>query len=220
MQEAKWLRRQADRSSVVKGVLWAPVSSPDLPGYLDEVASSDDPRILGVRRSFEFEPQDFPSRPEVVDGVRRLAGYGWSFDLVLFHPLLPAAVELVQPCPEVQFVLDHLGKPSIGDAALDRWREHVARMASQPNVACKMSGLVTEADLRGWSAEMLRPYVQHAIESFGWDRLIFGSDWPPCERAGGLGRWLEAVEELVKGASTDERETFFSRNASRIYRIR
>jgi L-fuconolactonase len=221
MEEARWLRGQADRSSVVKGlVLWAPVGAPDLDRYLDELASWDDPRIVGIRRSFEFEPEDFPARPEVIEGVRRIARFGWSFDLVLFHPSLPAAAELVRACPEVQFVLDHLGKPPIREGALDPWREHVARLARLPNVACKLSGLVTEADLDRWSVRLLRPYVDHAIECFGWDRLMFGSDWPPCERAGGLGRWLEALGELVEGASADERGAFFSRNAPRVYRIR
>lgn len=218
--ELTWLREQTDRSSRVKAIVaWAPLERSELPGYLARIASLNDPRIVGVRRSFEFEPPDFPRRPEVVAGVRRLAEFGLSFDLVLFHPSLPAAIDLVRQCPEVSFILDHLGKPPIRTRQLDPWRTHLVQLAAFPNVACKVSGMTTEADRDAWTIDDLAPYFYRTVECFGWDRLLFGSDWPVCNLAGGYQPWLTAVEALLAGVSSADREKFFASNAKRIYRL-
>jgi L-fuconolactonase len=220
LAEMAWLREQADRSDRLKAlVVWAPVDQPDLPSYLDRMVNLRDARIVGVRRSFEFEPPDFASRRATVAGVQRLADHGLSFDLVLFHPALPAAVELVRKCPDVQFVLDHLGKPPIRARRIEPWRSHIAELASLPNVVCKISGMTTEANRDGWTADDLVPYFDHAVESFGWNRLLFGSDWPVCNLAGGYEPWLHAVDVMLSGVSPDDRSKFFSGNAKRVYRL-
>jgi L-fuconolactonase len=218
--ELSWLREQADRSSVVKAIVaWAPVEGPELPNYLARIGALEDPRIVGVRRSFEFEPPDFPSRPEVVAGVRRLAASGLSFDLVLFHPSLPSAIDLVRQCPEVSFILDHLGKPPIRSGPLEPWATQLAQLAAFPNVVCKISGMSTEAEREGWTVDDLAPYFDCAVECFGWDRLLFGSDWPVCILAGGYERWRRAVDQLLTGVSLADRTKFFVSNATRIYRL-
>lgn len=220
MAELAWLRKQADRSRRVKGIVaWAPVERPELPRYLEGLANLHDPRIVGVRRSFEFDPPDFPSRPETVSGVRQLAAFGFSFDLVLFHPSLRAAVELVRRCPEVSFVLDHLGKPPIREHRLEPWSRNFADLAALPNVVCKISGMTTEGDRQAWTVDDLKPYVERAVECFGWDRLMFGSDWPVCEVAGGFEPWLEAVTSLLDGVPAADRERCFASNAIRVYRL-
>jgi L-fuconolactonase len=220
MVELTWLRQQADRSSRVKGIVaWAPVERPELPDYLARITGLNDPRIVGVRRSFEFEPPDFPSRPEVVTGVRRLARAGLSFDLVLFHPSLKAAIELVAQCPEVNFILDHLGKPPIRERQLEPWSTQVAQLAALPNVVCKISGMTTEAERETWTVDDLAPYFDHVVECFGWDRLLFGSDWPVCNLAGGYDTWRLAVDALLDGVSSADRAKFFVGNAVRIYRL-
>jgi L-fuconolactonase len=220
MAELAWLRQQADRSNRVKAIVaWAPVEPPGLPDYLARIASLNDPRIVGVRRSFEFEPDDFPSRPEVVAGVRRLADFGLSFDLVLFHRSLKAAIELVRQCAQVSFILDHLGKPPIRERQLQPWSTEIAELAALPNVVCKISGMTTEADRETWTVDDLAPYFHRAVECFGWDRLLFGSDWPVCNLAGGYDRWLSAADELLAGVSSADRGKFFADNAVRIYRL-
>jgi L-fuconolactonase len=220
MAELGWLRDQADRSSCVKAIVaWAPVERPELPGYLARIAGVNDPRIVGVRRSFEFEPPDFPSRPEVVAGVRRLAGFGLSFDLVFFHPSLPAAIDLVRQCPEVSFILDHLGKPAIRGRHLEPWSTQLGQLAAFPNVVCKISGMTTQAEREAWTVDDLAPYFHRAVECFGWDRLLFGSDWPVCNLAGGLEPWLQAAEALLAGVPPADRTKFFVSNAARIYRL-
>jgi L-fuconolactonase len=220
MAELAWLRQQADRSSRVKAIVaWAPVEQPGLRDYLAQIASLNDPRIVGVRRSFEFEPDDFPSRREVVAAVRQLADFGLSFDLVLFHRSLKAAIELVRQCPDVSFILDHLGKPPIRERRPEPWRTQIAELAALPNVVCKISGMTTEAEHASWTADDLAPYFYRAVECFGWDRLLFGSDWPVCNLAGGYDPWRRAVDQLLAGVTPADRAKFFAGNAGRIYRL-
>ncbi len=220
MAELAWLRQQADRSSRVRAIVaWAPIEQPELPDYLARIIGLNDARIVGVRRSFEFEAHDFPSRPEVVSGVRRLAEVGLSFDLVLFHPSLRAAIELVRQCPEVSFILDHLGKPPIRERQLQPWSTQIAELAALPNVVCKVSGMTTEAERDAWTVDDLAPYFHRAVECFGWDRLLFGSDWPVCNLAGGYEPWLRSANALLTGVSSADRTKFFVSNAVRIYRL-
>jgi L-fuconolactonase len=220
MAELGWLRQQADRSSRVKAIVaWAPIEQPELPDYLARITGLNDRRIVGVRRSFEFEAPDFPSRPEVVSGVHRLAEARLSFDLVLFQPSLKAAIELVAQCPEVSFILDHLGKPPIRERQLQPWSTRIAELAALPNVVCKISGMTTEAERETWAVDDLAPYFHIAVECFGWDRLLFGSDWPVCNLAGGYDSWRRAVDALLTGVSSADRTKFFVGNAVRIYRL-
>ncbi len=220
MAELAWLRQQADRSNRVKAIVaWAPLEQPELPDYLARIIALNDPRIVGVRRSFEFEPDDFPSRREVVAGVRRLADFGLSFDLVLFHRSLKAAIELVRQCPDVSFILDHLGKPPIRERQLQPWSTEIAALAALPNVVCKISGMTTEADHETWTVDDLAPYFHRAVECFGWDRLLFGSDWPVCNLARGYESWVEAVDQLLAGVPSADRAKFFVGNTVSIYRL-
>lgn len=220
MAEIAWLRAQANRSGRVKAIVaWAPVERPELPTYLERLANLKDRRIVGVRRSFEFEPPDFPARPETVAGVRQLAAFGWSFDLVLFHVSLKAVIELVRHCPDVTFILDHLGKPPIRERRMEPWATQLAELAAAPNIVCKVSGMTTEANRQAWTVDDLEPYFHRAVECFGWDRLLFGSDWPVCNLAGGFEPWLKAADVLLAGVSDVDRDKFFVTNAIRTYRL-
>jgi len=144
--EARWLLEQRAAELVQGIVVWVPLERPDLADYLDRLREIDDGRIVGVRRSFEFEEPDFASRDEVVAGVEEVARRGLVCDIVIFHPALPAVIDLVRACPEATFVLDHLGKPPIRDGVTGLWREHIVELASLPNIVCKISGLMTEAN--------------------------------------------------------------------------
>ena len=220
MAELAWLREQADQSDRVKAIVaWAPVEQPEIAAYLDRLMALDDRRIVGVRRSFEFEAPDFPSSTEVVGGVRLLGEVGLSFDLVLFPHSLRATTNLVRQCPNVSFILDHLGKPPIRYGALEPWSGDLAELAALPNVVCKLSGMSTEADRDLWTPDDLAPYWGRAVDCFGWERLLFGSDWPVCNLARGYETWLAAVEELLNGVSPTDRAKFFVGNATRVYRL-
>jgi L-fuconolactonase len=187
--------------------------------YLEALAAIG-PRIKGVRRLLQGEPDpQFCLRPAFVRGVRLLAEFGFSFDICIKHQQLAPVVELVRQCPEVSFVLDHIAKPDIAAGQLDPWREHLRALAQLPNVACKVSGMVTEADHTRWTADELAPYVAHVLEVFGEDRVMFGGDWPVVLLASSYPRWVETLDSLTADLTPQARRKLWAENARRIYRL-
>jgi L-fuconolactonase len=177
-------------------------------------------RVRGVRHIIEAHPEpDYCARPAFVAGVRRVGEHGWTFDLCLKPAQLPACLELVRACPGTSFVLDHAGKPDLRRGALDPWRADLAALARLPNVVCKLSGLVTEADPATWTPDALRPYVDHLLSCFGAERLLFGSDWPVVKLAASYERWLQTALELLEPLSAGERAAVMCHNARRTYRL-
>jgi L-fuconolactonase len=221
LRETLWLLQQAQHNATIAGlVIWAPLEKPDLAGYLNKITVADTQHhVVGVRRSFEFEPPDFATQPDVIAGIKTVASCGYTVDLVLFHPALQAVIELVQRFPEVQFVLDHLGKPAVRTRAWQPWASQLEQLASFENVVCKISGLNTEAAHGTWRPEDLLPYMEHAIHCFGWGRALFGSDWPVCNRAGGYLPWLKTVSMLLAGVPQPDQQLFLAGNARRVYRL-
>ncbi|MFH1570514.1 MAG: amidohydrolase family protein [Gemmatimonadota bacterium] len=219
IQEARWVLSMADDAGPIQAVVaWAPVERPDLEDYLTRLGSH--PKLRGVRRLIQGEPDPgFCARPEFVAGVRKLGEAGLSFDACVHHPQLPALVRLAAAAPDTAIVLDHIGKPAIATGQVQPWRTHLRELAAMDHVACKLSGLVTEARRDAWEVDQLRPYADAVVEAFGFERLMFGSDWPVCTLASEYGRWLEAVQELVRGASEGERRALFCESAQRFYRV-
>jgi L-fuconolactonase len=178
------------------------------------------PLIKGVRRNLQDETQpDFCLQPDFVAGVRLLAEYNLSFDLCIRHWQLPAVTELVRRCPDTQFILDHLGKPNVKEHLLDPWRDQLRVLAGLPNVVCKISGLVTEADHTAWKADDLTPYLSHALEVFGEDRIAFGGDWPVILQASPYVRWIETLQAFTASLSLEAQRKFWSENTCRFYRF-
>jgi predicted TIM-barrel fold metal-dependent hydrolase len=197
--------------------------SMDFPAHLERIA--DEPRIKGIRRLLQGDPDDLSAGDVFRDNIRRLRDHKLAFDICIRPDQLGIARNLAAACPDVQFVLDHCGNPPIpgGDLAqrgadLEAWRAGIAALAELPNVAGKISGIVNHAPA-GWTAETLRPAVEHIIKSFGWDRVVFGSDRPVLTLNGTLTQWVEALKQIVAGASQDEQSKLFSKNAERIYRL-
>jgi predicted TIM-barrel fold metal-dependent hydrolase len=192
------------------------------PEHADFAASLDrivaNPAVRGLRRILHTSPDALALQPLFAENLRRLAAHDLSFDLCVLARQLPIAATLAQACPDVRFVLDHCGVPDIAGRALDPWREGITRMAALPNVVCKISGVVAYAGA-DWTTEDLRPYVEHCIESFGWDRVVWGSDWPLCTLTADLARWVRASEALLAGCADGERDRLFSLNARRVYRL-
>lgn len=178
------------------------------------------PLIKGVRRNIQDETEaDFCLRPDFVAGVRLLAEYKLSFDLCIKHWQLPAVTELVRLCPHTQFILDHLGKPDIKQRLLDPWSADLRKLAELPNVACKISGMVTEADHEGWQPADLRPFVNVVLEAFGVERVMFGSDWPVALLASSYHRWYETLVALTAHLSLSAQRRLWAENAQRFYRM-
>lgn len=176
-----------------------------------------DPFVKGFRRVLHVMPDELSENALFRDNIRRLGGTGLTFDLCVLPRQIPLAIALADLAPDVQFVLDHCGVPDIKAGATHPWREHVAEIARRPNVAAKISGVIAYADPGTWTVETLRPWVEHMIGSFGWDRVVWGSDWPVCTLGGRLSTWVAATHALIVGASMDERTRFLSGNARRIW---
>jgi len=218
--ETEWLLREVDESRHVAAVVaWAPLEDPQLEKHLDWLMAQPGKPIVGVRRSFEFVDADFAASQAVVEGARLVGERGLVVDLVLFSPSLPATIALVDSCPNTRFVLDHLGKPPIRLVKQEPWLTHMRELAARPNVVAKLSGLPTEASRADWTTDDLRPYVEAALEAFGADRLLFGSDWPVVNLAGGLRPWLQAVRELLAPLDSESQDWIFGANARRIYSL-
>ncbi len=188
----------------------------DFPAHLDRLAA--DRHIKGIRRLLQSDPDDLSAGEVFRANLRRLPAVGMTFDICGQSRQLPAAHALAAACPDVQFVLDHCGNPLIASGDIAQWRRDLAAIARLPNVAGKISGIVNHAPA-GWTAETLRPVVEHMIDSFGWDRVVFGSDRPVLTVNGTLTQWVRALEEIIRGASPDEQARLLHRNAERIYRL-
>jgi L-fuconolactonase len=158
-------------------------------------------------------------RPGFIKGAQILPEYGLSCDLCCRHTQLANTVELVRQCPETAFVLDHIAKPNIREDGLDSWREHMSAMAAFPNVTCKISGVVTEAQPQSWTVDDIRPYVHHALTAFGEDRVLFGGDWPVVLNASSYLRWVDALDEITKDFSLEAKRKLWADNARKFYRL-
>jgi L-fuconolactonase len=216
--EAAWVHDLRDAGAPVVGlVAHAPLESgigaAEVLGGLSSL-----PLVVGVRRLLQDEPAGFGTLPGFVAGVGLLAVAGLTMDLCIRRHQLAEATELVRRCPGVEFVLDHLGKPEVSAGSLRTWAPELARLASLPNVRCKLSGLATEADPGHRTADDLIPFLRSAIDAFGPARCMFGSDWPVVTTAMPYGRWLDLVREAVGDLTADERDLVLRGTALATYR--
>lgn len=177
------------------------------------------PLVRGVRRLLQSESVGFALEPAFITGVHLLAAYNFTFDICIRHWHLGDAIQLVRACPEIHFVLDHIGKPDIKNHVLEPWRAQISELASLTNVLCKISGLVTEADHAHWTPEDLRPYIEHVMYAFGMDRVMFGSDAPVAYLASAYAKWLETLNDLTSTLTEAERVNLWHTNAAAFYRV-
>jgi predicted TIM-barrel fold metal-dependent hydrolase len=219
VDETKYVLRLADRGdNPLEGVVaCGRPESKEFKTYLERILGH--PKLKGIRRILHTQPDDLGQSGTFIENVNSLPGYGLSFDLCVLARQLPLAIRLVSRCPEVTFILDHCGVPQVREKILDPWRANIRAIAKFPNVFCKISGLVAYADPREWTTEDLRPYVEHAIECFGWDRVMFGSDWPVCTLSASYQQWVDALVSLTRGAGEVNQKKLFRENAIRIYRL-
>jgi predicted TIM-barrel fold metal-dependent hydrolase len=202
--------------SLIRGCVAA--CRPEDPGFAALVERrAADPFVLGFRRLLNPLADGASASGVFVENIRRLGATRLTFDAHVHGHQLPRAIALADAAPEVRFILDHCGVPDIRGGDLPAWRKGIAELAERKNVTAKISGVVAYADPESWTVESLRPFVEHVIESFGWDRVVWGSDWPVCTLGGGLLAWTSATHALLSGCADEEREKLFWRNADRIW---
>lgn len=217
LAEAQAVQSLADAHPLIAGLVASGrPENADFPAHLDALARL--PKLRGLRRVLHVVPDTVSQQPLFRENLRRLPARGLTFDICMLARQLPLARELADACPQVTFVLDHCGVPDVKGRAFDPWRDEIRALAERPNVNCKISGLVAYADAN-WTTADLRPWVEHVIACFGWDRVVWGGDWPVCTLGAPLSRWVAATAELTAGASADERAKLYHRNAERIYRV-
>ena len=219
LREAQWVQQLAATDPRIQGIVArVPLTgNPNVPADLDALSAL--PLLKGIRDNIQNNPPGFATRSAFVQGVKEIARRGLHFELCLKHWQLAETLELVKQCPEARFVLDHCAKPDIRKGTREPWAAEIRAMAALPNVVCKISGLVTEADWDEWRPEEILWYARHAADAFGPSRIMFGSDWPVNEAAGGLAKWYRVAAGLAASWSAADQESFFCRNAERVYRL-
>jgi L-fuconolactonase len=218
--EAEWIDGLAKAEPKLAGMVAA------LPLEQGKAVEADLARIAalntarGIRRLIQNQPDiDFCIQPKFIEGLKLLPKHDLVFDICVFHKHMPNVIKMVQQCPEVGFVLDHIGKPGIKAGISNPWRQHMKELAKFPNVTCKISGVSTEADHQNWTREQLKPYIAHAIDAFGFERCMYGGDWHVLELAGTYPQWVAVVDWVIEGATAAEKRQLYRETAIRVYRL-
>ncbi|HEX4310081.1 MAG TPA: amidohydrolase family protein [Acidobacteriaceae bacterium] len=217
LEETEWLSAIAAHSSLIRGVVgWAPLADESAPAVLEKFAAL--PKIRGMRHVLHDEPDDFYMlRDDFNRGVAHLHKLNLRYDLLIFEKHLPQTIQFVDRHPHQIFIVDHIAKPRIRDRLLSPWREQLAQLAQRENVYCKLSGMVTEANWSSWTEADLQPYFETALEAFGPNRLMFGSDWPVLTLAASCSQWIETARRALAALSPHEQQRIFHDTAVEAY---
>jgi len=216
--ETGYLLALADRDPRIAGIVaGGRPEANEFAKYLDEIAGHG--KLKGIRRVLYTQPDELGESGLFAQNIRRLEQYRLSFDLCVLDHQLPVAISLVKACPAVSFILDHCGCPQPKGKGFDVWSERIEQIAGFTNVACKISGLVGYTGHNDWSVEDVRLRVDWVVHCFGWDRLVFGSDWPVCTLSTGPGEWVDVMCALIRVQSESNRRKLLSENAKRLYHL-
>lgn len=219
VEEAEYvieLCRSQDNPMVAAVISGRP-ASPDFKGYITRLKESSS--IKGVRQVLHMPstPPGYCVQPEFIQGVRLLGELGMSFDICIRSAELSDTAKLVDACPDTRFILDHCGNANVQSPDLSQWRRDIAELARRNNVICKVSGIIASARPDTWEPKDLEPIVKHVIAEFGWDRVIFGGDWPVCTLTATYRQWVEALMRIVSGARPEDQQKLFHDNAVSFY---
>jgi L-fuconolactonase len=218
--ETDFLLDLAAQHDFIAGVIgWLDMDSPDFPRELD--LYSKKPKFLGIRPMLQDLPDDnWILRPRVIEALKWIADRDMPFEFLTYTRHLPHVLTVLEKIPGLRAVVDHVSKPEIKNRKLDPWRSLMARVAEHPNLHCKLSGMITEADFKTWTPDDLRPYVEHVLDSFGAERVMFGSDWPVCLLAGSYDQVTAALQAVLKPRLNQQDEiAVFGGNAARFYKL-
>jgi L-fuconolactonase len=215
--ETEWLSKIAASDDLIRGVVgWAPLTIPEAASELEKIASL--PKMKSVRHPIHDEPDDqFMLRDDFNRGITELTQFNLRYDILIIEKHLPQTIQFVDRHPDQIFILDHVATPRIREGVLAPWRDNIRDLAQRPNVYCKLSGMVTEADWHTWSDEVLAPYIETVLEAFTPKRLMFGSDWPVVTVASSYQRWIGTVRVALAQLSPDERDWILAKTAIQAY---
>lgn len=220
LEEAAWVQSVADADPRLAGMV------AHLPMEKGAAVEADIEKLKtfstlrGIRRLIETERDySFCLEPAFLEALRLLPRHDLVFDICVKHWGLVFAIELARRCPDVSFVLDHIGKPGIRHGLREPWWSQLRELARLPNVVCKVSGVITEADHKAWKPEEVMPYVAHAIECFGFDRVLYGSDWTVSKLSHGYPQWVDLIDRVIAGSSAQEQRHLYRDTAIRVYRL-
>jgi L-fuconolactonase len=219
--EAKWVADQALEDDRLKGIVAsAPIEyGKQVRAFLEALVAVS-PRVKGVRRLTQGEADpEYCLQPRFLDGIRLLPEYGLSFDIGINFRQLGPSVEMVRRCPETQFILDHIAKPNIREQKMDPWKGQIEELAQLPNVVCKVSGVATETRGPDWKVEEVAPYIEHVLDTFGEDRVVYGGDWPVVLNGATYKRWYDTLDEITASRSEAFKRKLWNTNAKRFYRL-
>ena len=219
VDESRWLLDLADANGFIAGVVgWVDLTSSYIDTELDEISAHL--KFKGVRHLVESEPNDdWLIQPSVLSNLEKLCAHGLSYDLLAHTRHLKHVPLVAETCPDLALVIDHLAKPPIARNEIKEWSQAFKPLARYPNITCKLSGLVTEANWHSWKTDDLRPFINCALEVFGAERMMFGSDYPVCLLAATYDRVLDSFQEVLQYLSDADREKIFSQNAAKFYRL-
>jgi L-fuconolactonase len=217
IDETRWLLELADRHDSIRGVVgWVDLRSPQLRSQLDHFAGH--PKFVGVRHIVQDEPDDrFMLRDDFRRGIAQLAAFGLTYDVLVYPRQLPAAIALVEEFPGQPFVLDHIAKPPIAEGRLAPWESDLRRLARLPNICCKLSGMVTEANWKAWQPGDFHRYLDVVFEAFGPDRLMIGSDWPVCTLSADYAAAMRIVLDYISQLPPAAQDGILGENCARFY---
>jgi L-fuconolactonase len=219
IEETHWLLRIAGENKFIRAVVgWVPLVSEHVHHDLENISA--DPKLRAVRHVLQGEPDEFMLRDDFNRGISLLNEFNLAYDILVFERQLPTVLRFVDRHPDQTFVLDHIAKPNIKHDEKEPWAKHITELARRPNIFCKVSGMVTEADWQTWTQETLREYFNVAIQAFGFERILAGSDWPVCLVACGYKRWWDILRQWTNEWTDENRERFFWRNAVRAYGLK
>jgi L-fuconolactonase len=218
--EATWLLNLAAQHKSILGVVaWADLKDPKLGLTLDQLQKN--PKFVGIRHIVHDEPDvQWILQPVVLQGLKELERRQIPYDLLIKPPHLPYTPRLLDALPNLPIVIDHIAKPYIKEGIFDGWAKDMERIAKHPKLFCKISGMITEADHKDWKPAQLTPYVQFILQQFGFDRLLFGSDWPVCLLAGSWKEVLAAFTQALGAQNADERAKILGQTAATFYKLR
>ena len=220
IKEAEFIQEMADRDARLSGIIAHLPLEKGVAVEADIAALKKFRKLRGIRRLIETERNPaFCLEPDFLAALKLLPKHGLPFDICVKHWALTYGIELAKRCPDVAFVLDHIGKPDIRNGLREPWWSQMRELAKLPNVVCKVSGVITEADHGHWKPEQVKPYVAHVIDCFGFDRVLYGSDLTVSELTHAYPTWVEILDEVVAGASEAERRKLYRDTAIRTYRL-